>query len=215
MLAQAVSLVQGNASNPSPECKSDFLRDCGGTFWVLLTSLFSGHCVSQLVTVLREVKYLNFQQQKDIPGNAESLFAQNETFQKFVDNLDLIVGWYNEAGCKEETTWLLFHALSTGQAETGWGPPRGEALTNRILEGWQGWGTAGTSPAPWVPACPMAEPSCCCYHHTGLLLTPKLHIGGVGTPFLCKTSALASASQVEQGPSTTCSAHLRMRWLPR
>lgn len=123
MLAQAVSLVQGNARNPSPECKSDFLRGCGGTFWVLLTSLFSGHRVSQLVTVLREVKYLNFQQQKDIPGNAESLFAQNETFQKFVDNLDLIVGWYNKAGCKEETTWLLFHVLSTGQAETGWGPP--------------------------------------------------------------------------------------------
>ncbi|NXC68138.1 DYH17 protein, partial [Anhinga anhinga] len=44
----------------------------------------------ELVAVLREVKYLHFQQQKDIPGSAVSLFAQNETFQKFVDNLDLI-----------------------------------------------------------------------------------------------------------------------------
>ncbi|XP_040979289.1 LOW QUALITY PROTEIN: dynein heavy chain 17, axonemal [Aquila chrysaetos chrysaetos] len=65
------------------------LRDPG-------SSLLSVNFSKELVTVLREVKYLNFQQQKDIPGNAESLFAQNETFQKFVDNLDLIVGWYNE-----------------------------------------------------------------------------------------------------------------------
>uniref|UniRef100_A0A8B9NN00 Dynein axonemal heavy chain 17 n=1 Tax=Accipiter nisus TaxID=211598 RepID=A0A8B9NN00_9AVES len=88
-----------------------------------VSSLLSVNFSKELVAVLREVKYLNFQQQKDIPGNAESLFAQNETFQKFVDNLDLIVGWYNKAGCKEETTWLLFHALSAGPAETGWGPP--------------------------------------------------------------------------------------------
>ncbi|NXL49102.1 DYH17 protein, partial [Podilymbus podiceps] len=60
------------------------------------SSLLSTNFSKELVAVLREVKYLNFQQQKDIPGSAESLFAQNETFQKFVDNLDLIVGWYNE-----------------------------------------------------------------------------------------------------------------------
>ncbi|KFP53735.1 Dynein heavy chain 17, axonemal, partial [Cathartes aura] len=68
------------------------LRDPG-------SSLLSVNFSKELIAVLREVKYLNFQQQKDIPGSAESLFAQNETFQKFVDNLDLIVGWYNEAGC--------------------------------------------------------------------------------------------------------------------
>uniref|UniRef100_A0A8C9IS29 Dynein axonemal heavy chain 17 n=1 Tax=Piliocolobus tephrosceles TaxID=591936 RepID=A0A8C9IS29_9PRIM len=49
-----------------------------------------------LVAVLREVKYLNFQQQKEIPDSAESLFSENETFRKFVGNLELIVGWYNE-----------------------------------------------------------------------------------------------------------------------
>uniref|UniRef100_A0A8C4U7P5 Dynein axonemal heavy chain 17 n=1 Tax=Falco tinnunculus TaxID=100819 RepID=A0A8C4U7P5_FALTI len=99
------------------------LRDpgCGETFHVLLTSLFSGDCVSQLIAVLREVKYLNFQQQEDIPGSAKSLFAQNETFQKFVDNLNLIVGWYNEAGCKWGTIQLLFHTPHTGQAEAGQG----------------------------------------------------------------------------------------------
>ncbi|NXN68995.1 DYH17 protein, partial [Himantopus himantopus] len=61
-----------------------------------VSSVLSVNFSKELVTVLREVKYLNFQQQKDIPGSAESLFAQNETFQKFVDSLDLIVGWYNE-----------------------------------------------------------------------------------------------------------------------
>ncbi|NXH86672.1 DYH17 protein, partial [Edolisoma coerulescens] len=50
----------------------------------------------ELSAVLREVKYLHIQRQQDIPSNAESLFAQNETFQKIGDNLELIVGWYNE-----------------------------------------------------------------------------------------------------------------------
>uniref|UniRef100_A0A4X1UP38 Dynein axonemal heavy chain 17 n=1 Tax=Sus scrofa TaxID=9823 RepID=A0A4X1UP38_PIG len=49
-----------------------------------------------LVAVLREVKYLNFQQQKEVPSSAETLFSQHETFRKFVGNLELIVGWYNE-----------------------------------------------------------------------------------------------------------------------
>ncbi|XP_063266171.1 dynein axonemal heavy chain 17 [Prinia subflava] len=50
----------------------------------------------KLSAVLREVKYMKIQQQQDIPSNAESLFAQNETFQNIGDNLELIVGWYNE-----------------------------------------------------------------------------------------------------------------------
>lgn len=64
--------------------------------------------VSQLSAILREVKYLNFQQQKDIPGSAESLFAQNKTFQKFVDNLELITGWYNKASCNAGGNLLWF-----------------------------------------------------------------------------------------------------------
>ncbi|XP_042635783.1 dynein axonemal heavy chain 17 [Catharus ustulatus] len=50
----------------------------------------------ELSAVLREVKYLHIQQQPDIPSNAESLYAQNETFQKIGDNLALMVGWYNQ-----------------------------------------------------------------------------------------------------------------------
>ena len=48
------------------------------------------------MAVLREVKYLGFQQQKEIPASAKNLFSQHETFRKFVGNLELIVGWYNE-----------------------------------------------------------------------------------------------------------------------
>ncbi|XP_039201063.1 dynein heavy chain 17, axonemal isoform X2 [Crotalus tigris] len=60
------------------------------------TRLISVNFSKELIAVLREVKYLNFQQQKEIPDSAGSLFSQNETLQKFVDNLDLIVGWYNK-----------------------------------------------------------------------------------------------------------------------
>uniref|UniRef100_A0A8C5LC16 Dynein axonemal heavy chain 17 n=1 Tax=Jaculus jaculus TaxID=51337 RepID=A0A8C5LC16_JACJA len=60
------------------------------------TSLIHVNFSKALVAVLREVKYLNFQQQKEIPSSAEKLFSDNETFRKFVGNLELIVGWYNE-----------------------------------------------------------------------------------------------------------------------
>ncbi|KAM6403695.1 dynein axonemal heavy chain 17 [Rhynochetos jubatus] len=64
------------------------LRDPG-------SSLLSVNFSRELVVVLREVKYLSFQQQ-EIPGSARRLFAQQETFQQLVANLDLIVGSYNE-----------------------------------------------------------------------------------------------------------------------
>ncbi|NWV29438.1 DYH17 protein, partial [Origma solitaria] len=62
------------------------------------SALLSVNFSRELSAVLREVKYLKIQQQQDIPSSAESLFAQNDTFQKIGDNLELIVGWYNEAG---------------------------------------------------------------------------------------------------------------------
>ncbi|XP_008068583.1 dynein heavy chain 17, axonemal [Carlito syrichta] len=60
------------------------------------THLIQVNFSKALVAVLREVKYLNFQQQKEMPRSAEKLFSDNETFRKFVGNLELIVGWYNE-----------------------------------------------------------------------------------------------------------------------
>nr|XP_008523107.1 PREDICTED: dynein heavy chain 17, axonemal [Equus przewalskii]XP_008523108.1 PREDICTED: dynein heavy chain 17, axonemal [Equus przewalskii] len=61
-----------------------------------ITNLIQVNFSKALVAILREVKYLNFQEQKEIPGSAENLFSQHETFRKFVGNLELIVGWYNE-----------------------------------------------------------------------------------------------------------------------
>ncbi|OXB61088.1 hypothetical protein ASZ78_013651 [Callipepla squamata] len=65
------------------------------------SSLISVNFSRKLSAVLREVKYFCFQKQEDIPGSAKSLFAQKETLQKFVDNLDLMTGWYNKAGVME------------------------------------------------------------------------------------------------------------------
>ncbi|XP_057571174.1 dynein axonemal heavy chain 17 [Hippopotamus amphibius kiboko] len=61
-----------------------------------VTNLVRVNFSRALVAVLREVKYLNFQQQKEIPSSAENLFSKYETFRKFVGNLELIVSWYNE-----------------------------------------------------------------------------------------------------------------------
>ncbi|NWV92100.1 DYH17 protein, partial [Machaerirhynchus nigripectus] len=72
------------------------------------SALLSVNFSRELSAVLREVKYLHIQQQPDIPSNAESLFAQNETFQKIGDNLELIVGWYNEAGSPLHLSTLLW-----------------------------------------------------------------------------------------------------------
>ncbi|XP_065591374.1 dynein axonemal heavy chain 17 isoform X2 [Cyrtonyx montezumae] len=60
------------------------------------SSLISVNFSRKLSAVLREVKYLCFQKWEDIPSSAKSLFAQNETLQKFVDDLDLMTGWYNK-----------------------------------------------------------------------------------------------------------------------
>ncbi|XP_040542548.1 dynein axonemal heavy chain 17 isoform X5 [Gallus gallus] len=60
------------------------------------SSLISVNFSRELTAVLREVKYLGFQKQKDIPEGAERLFAQKQTLQTFVDNLDLMTGWYNK-----------------------------------------------------------------------------------------------------------------------
>jgi len=49
-----------------------------------------------LVAVLKEVKYLLIYEVDNIPPNAATIFEKNETFIKFVTNLDLIVLEYNK-----------------------------------------------------------------------------------------------------------------------
>ncbi|XP_071672368.1 dynein axonemal heavy chain 17 isoform X2 [Patagioenas fasciata] len=99
---EMMGLLQGYREKAYEEWASGAGRDCRFTLEQPLicrdpdSSLLSVNFSKELAAVLREVKYLNFQQQQGIPDSAESLFAQRDTFQKFVDNLDLIVGWYNE-----------------------------------------------------------------------------------------------------------------------
>lgn len=52
----------------------------------------------QLVAVLREVKYLETEEGKDlpIPEEAAKIFAAKEAFRKYVANLDLTEKWYNK-----------------------------------------------------------------------------------------------------------------------
>uniref|UniRef100_A0A8C0VD33 Dynein axonemal heavy chain 17 n=1 Tax=Cyanistes caeruleus TaxID=156563 RepID=A0A8C0VD33_CYACU len=77
--------------------------------------LLSVNFSRKLAAVLREVKYLHIQQQPGIPSNAESLFAQNETFQKIGDILELIVGWYNEV---RQQLMPVEQPLLAGELET-------------------------------------------------------------------------------------------------
>ncbi|XP_043570859.1 dynein axonemal heavy chain 17-like [Chiloscyllium plagiosum] len=60
------------------------------------TNLISVSFSKKLVAVLREVHYLNIQERTDIPQSGLDVFAMMKTFRNFVDNLDLIVGWYNK-----------------------------------------------------------------------------------------------------------------------
>ena len=57
-------------------------------------------CV-QLVALLREVKYLKQLEGTDhaIPESAAMVYAQSETYRKFVQNLDVIVSLYNRCVC--------------------------------------------------------------------------------------------------------------------
>lgn len=52
-----------------------------------------------MIAVLREVKYLENAQNEtleSIPESATNIYSRNETFHKFLSNLDLIVAWYNK-----------------------------------------------------------------------------------------------------------------------
>ena len=53
-------------------------------------------CVPQLVSVLREVKYLDSRQTETIPNTAADIYASKESLRQYVANLDLTAGWYNK-----------------------------------------------------------------------------------------------------------------------
>lgn len=52
----------------------------------------------QLTALLREVKYLEQQDassHRELPESAASVFQQNETYRKYLQNLDVVVALYN------------------------------------------------------------------------------------------------------------------------
>ena len=67
--------------------------------------------------MLREVKYLENAQNEtleSIPESATGIYSRNETFHKFLSNLDLTVAWYNKV---RETLLDVEFPLVEGQLQ--------------------------------------------------------------------------------------------------
>ena len=66
------------------------------------------------MALLREVKYLKqlTSSDRDIPESADSVFQQNETYRKFLQNLDVTVALYNSV---RETILDVEYPLVVGQ----------------------------------------------------------------------------------------------------
>ncbi|XP_053544923.1 dynein axonemal heavy chain 9 [Bombina bombina] len=60
------------------------------------SKLISVNFDPQLVSVLREVKYLQNLKMETIPRQAEDLFSSKESFRQFTANLELTANWYNK-----------------------------------------------------------------------------------------------------------------------
>ncbi|KAG7491786.1 hypothetical protein MATL_G00007500 [Megalops atlanticus] len=60
------------------------------------TRLIAVNFNPQLVSVLREVKYLESRQTETIPDTAADIYSSKESLRQYVANLDLTVSWYNK-----------------------------------------------------------------------------------------------------------------------
>ena len=78
------------------------------------TELLTVNFNPQLVALLREVKYLEMQKEENraIPEKAAAVFAQNETYRKYLQNLDVTVHLYNNI---RETVLDVEYPLIEGQ----------------------------------------------------------------------------------------------------
>ena len=81
------------------------------------TELLSVNFNPQLVALLREVKYLEMQKDANrvIPEKAAAVFAQNETYRKYLQNLDVTVHLYNRV---RETVLDVEYPLIEGQLQS-------------------------------------------------------------------------------------------------
>ena len=78
------------------------------------TELLTVNFNPQLVALLREVKYLEMQKEANrvIPEKAAAVFEQNETYRKYLQNLDVTVHLYNSV---RETILDVEYPLVEGQ----------------------------------------------------------------------------------------------------
>ncbi|KAF5902959.1 dynein heavy chain 9, axonemal, partial [Clarias magur] len=61
-----------------------------------VSKLISVNFNPQLVSVLREVKYLEARQDEDIPELAANIYSNREQLRQYIANLELMTGWYNK-----------------------------------------------------------------------------------------------------------------------
>ena len=50
----------------------------------------------QLISVLREVKYLKILGREDIPDKSLNFYEETDKYIKYLQNLDVTVKWYNK-----------------------------------------------------------------------------------------------------------------------
>ena len=91
------------------------LFDKRSFFFFLYNHTCLGIFCAQLVAVLREVKYLEQRSLQEIPASAATIYAKNDTFRQYINNLDLTVTWYNKVlirklvKCYCSMVYALYH----------------------------------------------------------------------------------------------------------
>ena len=93
------------------------------------TKLISVNFDKRLQAVLREVKYLKFMNEEEIPASAASLFERHDTLRLWVSSLDQMVNWYNkirttvldvEFPLIEKQLAAIDDQLKSGETELNW-----------------------------------------------------------------------------------------------
>ena len=105
-------------------------------------------CCSQLVALLREVKYLNQREpnpDQPIPESTAAVFSQNETYRKYLQNLDVTVALYNKV---KETILDVEEPLIEEQLQ------KIDAQLERAISelNWTSEGTTGGGKSPLHPS---------------------------------------------------------------
>ena len=93
------------------------------------TNLIAVNFDKRLQAVLREVKYLKFMSEDEIPASAASLFERHDVLRLWVSSLDQMVNWYNkirttvlavEFPLFEKQLAVIDEQLKSGENELNW-----------------------------------------------------------------------------------------------